>query len=300
MRRNASRHAPTAPPRPPLGRPSHSPPCSRQISSARSQPRARRVVGRLEAEHEQRVRPSPAPVCCASSASIRRQLAGSSPDWASARTASAPRGERRRSARARAARCGRPRLHAHPRLGDHAEDPLRAEQQPVGRRAGARAGQAARLPRARRRDRADGSTRSSMWVRRVAKWPPARVAIQPPSVESSNDCGKKRSVRPCAASCSSSARAARAAPMRAARETASTSSSPSSAPRSSDRAVEARRDARLDAADDARAAAVAGSPRRCARRPLEHLLHLALVARARDEVGRVLVARRGSARTVSR
>ena len=24
----------------------------------------------------------------------------------------------------------------------------------------------------------------------VAKWPPARVAIQPPSVESSNDCGK--------------------------------------------------------------------------------------------------------------
>ena len=29
-----------------------------------------------------------------------------------------------------------------------------------------------------------------MWVCRVAKWPPARVAIQPPSVENSNDCGK--------------------------------------------------------------------------------------------------------------
>ena len=33
------------------------------------------------------------------------------------------------------------------------------------------------------------STRSSMWVPSVAKWPPARVAIQPPSVEYSNDCG---------------------------------------------------------------------------------------------------------------
>ncbi len=33
------------------------------------------------------------------------------------------------------------------------------------------------------------STRSSTWVGPVAKWPPARVAIQPPSVASSNDCG---------------------------------------------------------------------------------------------------------------
>ena len=33
------------------------------------------------------------------------------------------------------------------------------------------------------------STKSSMWVGPVAKWPPARVAIQPPSVECSNDCG---------------------------------------------------------------------------------------------------------------
>ena len=40
----------------------------------------------------------------------------------------------------------RARLHAHPRLGDDAEDPLRAEQHPVGRGAGARAGQAARGP----------------------------------------------------------------------------------------------------------------------------------------------------------
>ena len=33
------------------------------------------------------------------------------------------------------------------------------------------------------------STRSSMCVGPVAKCPPARVAIQPPSVASSNDCG---------------------------------------------------------------------------------------------------------------
>ena len=33
------------------------------------------------------------------------------------------------------------------------------------------------------------STRSSMCVGPLAKWPPARVAIQPPSVESSNDWG---------------------------------------------------------------------------------------------------------------
>ena len=33
------------------------------------------------------------------------------------------------------------------------------------------------------------STKSSMWVCSVAKCPPARVAIQPPSVEYSNDCG---------------------------------------------------------------------------------------------------------------
>ncbi len=39
----------------------------------------------------------------------------------------------------------------------------------------------------------------------MAKCPPARVAIQPPSVEYSNDCGKWRSVRPCWRSWSSSA-----------------------------------------------------------------------------------------------
>ena len=56
---------------------------------------------------------------------------------------------------ARAARNAGLRLHAHPRLGDDAEDPLRPQQHAVGRRPGAGARQPPRLPRAARRDRAD-------------------------------------------------------------------------------------------------------------------------------------------------
>jgi len=73
------------------------------------------------------------------------------------------------------------RLHAHPRLGDDAEDALGAEQQTVGRRRDSQApdGVSARTD----------STTSSTCVGPVAKCPPARVAIQPPSVESSKDWG---------------------------------------------------------------------------------------------------------------
>ena len=82
------------------------------------------------------------------------------------------------------------------------------------------------------------------------------------------------------------------APMRAARETGSTSSTRSSAPRSSATAPSKRaRDARLDAADHAGAAAVGDD--RDARRPPPTPARAStsrLVARARDEVGGVLVA----------
>ena len=71
-----------------------------------------------------------------------------------------------------------------------------------------------------------------MCVASVAKWPPARVATQPPSVEYSNDCGKWRSVSPCSRSWSSRTGPVAPAWMRAARETASTSSTRSSAFRS--------------------------------------------------------------------
>ena len=73
-----------------------------------------------------------------------------------------------------------------------------------------------------------------MCVQTVAKCPPARVAIQPPSVDSSNDCGKKRIVSPCSASWASSAAPATPAWIRAARETASTSSTWSRRDRSSE------------------------------------------------------------------
>ncbi len=49
-----------------------------------------------------------------------------------------------------------PWLHAHPRLGDDAEDSLGAGEHPVGTHAGAGAGQATRLPGSRRGDRAGG------------------------------------------------------------------------------------------------------------------------------------------------
>ena len=73
-----------------------------------------------------------------------------------------------------------------------------------------------------------------MWVSRVAKWPPARVATQPPSVEYSKDCGKWRRVSPCSRSCSSSPGPVAPAWIRAASEIGSTSSTRSSRRRSSD------------------------------------------------------------------
>ena len=174
---------------------------------------------------------SPAPVSLISSASSSRQLDGMSPDCASARTASEPCSNDANRTAADAFHSGRactrtqasvitPRMPSEPisiRSGlGPAPDPgsLRLSQGPRGVMA-----------------RTD-STRSSMWVGPVAKWPPARVAIQPPSVEYSNDCGKWRSVRPCGRSWSSSAGPGAPAWIRAARDTGSTSSTRSSACRS--------------------------------------------------------------------
>ncbi len=78
------------------------------------------------------------------------------------------------------------------------------------------------------------STRSSMWVSRVAKWPPALVATQPPRVEYSKDWGKWRRVRPCSRSWSSSPGPVAPAWIRAASEVGSTSRTRSSRRRSSE------------------------------------------------------------------
>ena len=69
----------------------------------------------------------------------------------------------------------------------------RIPSEPISMRSGL--GPAPEPGRRRLSQRPDGvmartdSTKSSMCVCRVAKWPPARVAIHPPSVEYSNDCG---------------------------------------------------------------------------------------------------------------
>ena len=113
-----------------------------------------RVVGRLEAEHQQRLaraaarrRSSPPPA---------RRAGGS---W----RGEAPTGRSRAPRAAPATKSSNPTpqetlklgpvLEPHPGLGDHAEDPLGADQRPVRRGPGAGAGQAAALPGAARGDR---------------------------------------------------------------------------------------------------------------------------------------------------
>ena len=96
--------------------------------------------------------PEPAPVVPASSASSSRQFAGYSPDWEISRTAPAAARKSSNSTPQEALNCG-PRPHPHPGLGDHPEDPLRADQQPVGRGARPGARQPPALPGPPRRDR---------------------------------------------------------------------------------------------------------------------------------------------------
>ncbi len=132
--------------------------------------------------------PSPAPVISASPASSSRQLEGSRPAWTISRIASQASPKRSKRTVAEALNSGRgrtrtqasviaPRIPSLPssrRSGDGpAPEPGRRRLSQVPR------GVTARID----------STRSSTWVSLVAKWPPARVAIQPPSVAYSNDCG---------------------------------------------------------------------------------------------------------------
>ena len=155
-RRNASRQLPTASP---LAEPlaSRSAPLPRPPWSPQQLERRRHraldvVVGRLEPEHEQRVR--------AVAGAGHLGLAGV--DQAAVRRVQP--GLRQRPDRLRPGRelgepdrgrgaTGRARADPHPRLGDHPERAFRADQHPVGRDAGAGAGQPARLPHAARRHR---------------------------------------------------------------------------------------------------------------------------------------------------
>ena len=171
--------------------------------------------------------PSPTEFSSASSGSSSRQPAGCRPDCASARTTSQPaakpssapwkctvvparkRGRGRTRTQASVTTPRVPSLPSSSRsgLGPAPDAGSRRElQRPVGVTADT------------------ASTRSSMWVGPVAKCPAARVAIQPPSVDSAKDCGKNRSVSPCRASCASSTGPDAPPWMCAARDRASTSS----------------------------------------------------------------------------
>ena len=269
-------------------------PCPAVLARTARAPRAIRsstgVVGRLEAEHEQRAR-------AVAGARQRRLARVDQPAVGRLqprlrRRPAPPRAPAAKSAKrtARAGACARrgcTRTHASvitPRI------PSRAEQQPVGRRAGAGARQPPRLPHAGRRDRADRLDEvvdvrlsPSRSARRRASRSSRRASRARTTAGSSAASARAR------ASCSSSAGPSAPAWMRAARETASTSSTRSSAPRSSVTApANACRDARLDAADDARAAAERDDRRADVGRPFEHALDVGLVARARDDVGRVV------------
>ncbi len=181
----------------------------------------------------------------------------------------------------------RPGPDPHPGLGDHAEDPLGADQHAVGARPGARSRQPAALPHAPR-----GDARAPTRPGRRCAW--ARWRSGPPrGWRSSRRAWPARTTAGSGAA-SGRARAARPpargpavpAPIRAASETGSTSRTPA-------RSAQVDRDrrlleARLHPADDAGAAAV-GNRRGTGRgAPVEHLLQLLFVAREGDRVGRVL------------
>ena len=108
-----------------------------------------RVVGGLEAEHEQRLARRPGVgerrlggVEQAAVGRVEARLRDLAHRGGAGREVVERDAARRLPARAL--------LEPHPGLGDHAEDALGADQHPVGARPGAGAGQAAALPLARR------------------------------------------------------------------------------------------------------------------------------------------------------
>ena len=117
-----------------------SPPWSRTSSAARRIHGSRSWSADSKPSTSSASSPEPPAEVAASPGSSSRQFAGSSPDCDSARTARTPSAKLAKRTLALARRVG-PVLQAHPRLGDHAERALRADEEAVGRRAGARARQ---------------------------------------------------------------------------------------------------------------------------------------------------------------
>ena len=189
--------------------------------------------------------------------------------------------------------CGavrRPRLHAHPRLGDDAERALAAQQQPVRRRARRRCpGRRREAHVPRRGDRAHrlddvvdvGQARGEVPARARGHPPAERRELEGLRVEAQREpvLGELR-LEPRAAG-------PRPDPRRP-RDRVDLVQRVECPEVERHGPGEARGDARLDAADDARPAAVGHDRRAGGRGPGEDLLDLALVGRPRDEVGHVL------------
>ena len=133
--------------------------------------------------------PSPAPFTANSTPSTIRTLAGNRPAWAMARTAPAAWTKSGKRKPAVALNLTRPwtLTQASVMTPSDPSDPMSS-----------RSGLGPAPDPGSRRDSilpagvtmVTFSTRSSMWVYRVAKWPPERVAIQPPRVECWKDWGK--------------------------------------------------------------------------------------------------------------
>ena len=221
MRKNASRQEPRRPVV--AAGSSRSPPCSRQISSARSSHGVDRVVGGLEAKRQQRATP-------VARADLRRLERVDEPAVRGLELGLGERAdglgaaEERVEAHRAPGAVDRPRPDPDPRLGDDAEDPLRAEQHPVGRGARARAGQAARHPVARRPDGADGLD-EVVDVGQARGEVPARAGRDPAAEGRQLERLREEAQRQSRArrAAPRSAARSRPAPMRAARETLSIS-----------------------------------------------------------------------------
>ncbi len=133
------------------------------------------------------------------------------------------------------------------------------------------------------------STKSSMCVHTVAKCPAARVAIQPPSVESSNDCGKWRSVRPCSGQLGLQVRpAGTALDACGARDLVHLDHFAQSREVDRDRSVVAGTHIGLHPTDHARATPIGDRRDALGCAPLQQPLDVALIARRSDKVGGML------------
>ena len=245
------------------------------------------VVGRLEAEHQQRMlavsrhrQPRLAPIDEPAVGRVQSRLAY---------RAHAIRavGEARKADSHRAT-VGRPWLNADPRLRDHAERALRARQHPVGARTRARPRQPPRRPHARRRDRPHGLDEvldvgaHRREVTRRARRDPAPEGRE---LERLREVAERHRVRAQPRLEHGARRSGLDA--RGARELVDLQHAVHCPQVHRDGAVVAVRDLRRDASDDRGPAAVGDRGHALARAPFEHPLNVLLIARKRDEVGRM-------------